>query len=392
MAKTYKELMDEARETIPELTIDEVKDRIERDEDWAVLDVREREEYREGHLEGAIPLPRGFLEMRVEETLPDKTRPIIAYCAGGVRSLIAARTMQEMGYENVSSMSGGYTAWKNAGYTWVADRQFSQEQITRYARHFTLPDVGEQGQAKLLDAKVLCVGAGGLGSPVAYYLAAAGVGTIGIADHDTVDMSNLQRQILHTNDRVGMPKVESAQLTLQALNPDVNVIPIQERLSSENVMRIIKDYDVIINGCDNFPTRYLINDACVMAKKVLVDGSIFQFEGQATVFSPDEGPCYRCLFPEPPPPGMAPSCAEAGVLGVLPGLVGCVQALEAIKVILGAGTPLIGRMIHFDTLSTEIRVLKLRRDPNCLVCSEDPQITELIDYEEFCGLRTANAA
>ena len=392
MAKTYKELMDEARETIPELTIDEVKDRIERGEDWAVLDVREREEYREGHLEGAIPLPRGFLEMRVEETLPDKTRPIIAYCAGGVRSLIAARTMQEMGYENVSSMSGGYTAWKNAGYTWVADRQFSQEQITRYARHFTLPDVGEQGQAKLLDAKVLCVGAGGLGSPVAYYLAAAGVGTIGIADHDTVDMSNLQRQILHTNDRVGMPKVESAQLTLQALNPDVNVIPIQERLSSENVMRIIKDYDVVINGCDNFPTRYLINDACVMAKKVLVDGSIFQFEGQATVFSPDEGPCYRCLFPEPPPPGMAPSCAEAGVLGVLPGLVGCVQALEAIKVILGAGTPLIGRMIHFDTLSTEIRVLKLRRDPNCLVCSEDPQITELIDYEEFCGLRTANAA
>ena len=392
MAKTYKELMDEARETIPELTIDEVKDRIEQGEDWAVLDVREREEYREGHLEGAIPLPRGFLEMRVEETLPDKTRPIIAYCAGGVRSLIAARTMQEMGYENVSSMSGGYTAWKNAGYTWVADRQFSQEQITRYARHFTLPDVGEQGQAKLLDAKVLCVGAGGLGSPVAYYLAAAGVGTIGIADHDTVDMSNLQRQILHTNDRVGMPKVESAQLTLQALNPDVNVIPIQERLSSENVMRIIKDYDVIINGCDNFPTRYLINDACVMAKKVLVDGSIFQFEGQATVFSPDEGPCYRCLFPEPPPPGMAPSCAEAGVLGVLPGLVGCVQALEAIKVILGAGTPLIGRMIHFDTLSTEIRVLKLRRDPNCLVCGEAPQITELIDYEEFCGLRTANAA
>ena len=392
MAKTYKELMDEARETIPELTIDEVKDRVERGEDWAVLDVREREEYREGHLEGAIPLPRGFLEMRVEETLPDKTRPIIAYCAGGVRSLIAARTMQEMGYENVSSMSGGYTAWKNAGYEWVADRQFSQEQITRYARHFTLPDVGEQGQAKLLDAKVLCVGAGGLGSPAAYYLAAAGVGTIGIADHDTVDMSNLQRQILHTNDRVGMPKVESAQLTLQALNPDVNVIPIQERLSSENVMRIIKDYDVIINGCDNFPTRYLINDACVMAKKVLVDGSIFQFEGQATVFSPDEGPCYRCLFPEPPPPGMAPSCAEAGVLGVLPGLVGCVQALEAIKVILGAGTPLIGRMIHFDTLSTEIRVLKLRRDPNCLVCSEDPQITELIDYEEFCGLRTANAA
>ena len=392
MAKTYKELMDEARQTIPELTIDEVKDRIERGEQWTVLDVREREEYREGHLEGAIALPRGFLEIRVEETLPDKTLPVIAYCAGGVRSLIAARTMKELGYENVSSMAGGYTAWKNAGYKWVADRQFSQEQITRYARHFTLPDVGEQGQAKLLDAKILCVGAGGLGSPVAYYLAAAGVGTLGIADHDTVDMSNLQRQILHTNDRVGMPKVESARMTLEALNPDVNVIPIQERLSSENVMRIIKDYDIVVNGCDNFPTRYLINDACVMAKKILVDGSIFQFEGQATVFSPDEGPCYRCLFPEPPPPGMAPSCAEAGVLGVLPGLVGCVQALEAIKVILGAGTPLIGRMIHFDTLSTEIRVLKLRQDPNCLVCSENPKITELIDYEEFCGLRTASAA
>lgn len=392
MAKTYKAMMDEARQTIPELTIDEVKERLERGETCAVLDVREREEYREGHLAGAIPLPRGFLEMRIEETLPDKTQPVIAYCAGGVRSLIAARTMKELGYENVSSMAGGYTAWKNAGYKWVADRQFSQEQITRYARHFSLPDVGEQGQAKLLDAKVLCVGAGGLGSPVAYYLAAAGIGTIGIADHDTVDMSNLQRQILHTNDRVGMPKVESARMTLEALNPDVTVVPLQERLSSENVMRLITGYDVVVNGCDNFPTRYLINDACVMARKILVDGSIFQFEGQATVFSPDEGPCYRCLFPEPPPPGMAPSCAEAGVLGVLPGLVGCVQALEAIKVILGAGTPLIGRMIHFDTLSTEIRVLKLRRDPNCLVCSEHPTITELIDYEEFCGLRTASAA
>ena len=392
MAKTYKELMDEARQIVPEVTVDEVKDRLERKEQWTLLDVREREEYREGHLENSIPIPRGFLEMRVEETVPDKSAPVIAYCAGGVRSLIAARTMKELGYENVSSMSGGYTAWKNAGYKWVADRQFSQEQITRYARHFTLPDVGEQGQAKLMDAKVLCVGAGGLGSPVAYYLTAAGVGTIGIIDHDTVDMSNLQRQILHTNDRVGMPKVESAKMTLNALNPDVNIIPINERLSSENVMQIIKDYDIVINGCDNFPTRYLINDACVMAKKTLVDGSIFQFEGQATVFSPDEGPCYRCLFPEPPPPGMAPSCAEAGVLGVLPGLVGCVQALEAMKVILGAGTPLIGRMMHFDTLSTEIRVLKLRKDPNCLVCSENPKITGLIDYEEFCGLRTANAA
>jgi adenylyltransferase/sulfurtransferase len=392
MAKTYQELMTEARDSVPEVTIDDVQAQMENGARPTLLDVREREEYREGHLEGSVPLPRGFLEMRIEEAVPDKSAPIVAYCAGGVRSLIAARTLKEMGYENVTSMSGGYTAWKNAGYKWVADRQFTPDQITRYARHFTLPEVGEAGQAKLLDAKVLCVGAGGLGSPVALYLAAAGVGTIGIADHDTVDMSNLQRQILHTNDRVGMPKVESAQLTLNALNPDVNVVQFNERLSSENVMRIIDDFDIVVNGCDNFPTRYLINDACIMAKKTLVDGSIFQFEGQVTVVDPTEGPCYRCLFPEPPPPGMAPSCAEAGVLGVLPGLVGCMQALEAMKIILGAGKPLVGRMMHFDTLSSEIRVLKLRKDPNCLVCSENPKITELIDYEEFCGLRPVNAA
>ena len=392
MAKTYQELMAEARDSVPEVTIDEVQAQMENGARPTLLDVREREEYREGHLEGSVPLPRGFLEMRIEEAVPDKSTPIVAYCAGGVRSLIAARTLKEMGYEKVTSMSGGYTAWKNAGYKWVADRQFTPEQITRYARHFTLPEVGEAGQAKLLDAKVLCVGAGGLGSPVALYLAAAGVGTIGIADHDTVDMSNLQRQILHTNDRVGMPKVESAQLTLNALNPDVNVVQFKERLSSENVMRIIDDFDIVVNGCDNFPTRYLINDACIMAKKMLVDGSIFQFEGQVTVVDPTEGPCYRCLFPEPPPPGMAPSCAEAGVLGVLPGLVGCMQALEVIKIILGAGNPLVGRMMHFDTLSSEIRVLKLRKDPNCLVCGANPKIKKLIDYEEFCGLRPANAA
>lgn len=392
MAKTYKELMDEARTAVPEVTVDDVKARLANGQRPVLLDVREREEYREGHLEGALALPRGFLEMRVEEAVPDKSAPVVAYCAGGVRSLIAARTLQEMGYTDVRSMAGGYTAWKNAGYDWVADRQFSQEQLTRYARHFTLPEVGEAGQAKLLDAKVLCVGAGGLGSPVAFYLAAAGVGTLGLVDHDTVDMSNLQRQILHTNDRVGMPKVESAQMTLNALNPDVHVVQFKERLSSENVRRIIGDFDIVVNGCDNFPTRYLINDACIMAKKLLVDGSIFQFEGQVTVIDPHDGPCYRCLFPEPPPPGAAPSCAEAGVLGVLPGLVGCMQALEVIKLILDAGRPLVGRMMHFDTLSSEIRVLKLRKDPHCLVCSDDPKITELIDYEEFCGLRPAQAA
>ena len=392
MPKTYKQLMEEARQVVPETSGEEVKTRRERGEQSTLLDVREREEYREGHLDGALSLPRGFLEIRIEETVPEKNTPILAYCAGGVRSLIAARTLKVLGYENVVSMSGGYTAWKNAGYKWVADRQFTPEQITRYARHFTLPEVGEKGQAKLLDAKVLCIGAGGLGSPAAFYLAAAGVGTIGLIDHDVVDLSNLQRQILHTNDRVGMPKVESAQKTLNALNPEIKIIPLNERLSSENVLRIIKDFDIVVNGCDNFPTRYLINDACVMAKKPLVDGSIFQFEGQATVFYPDRGPCYRCLFPEPPPPGAAPSCAEAGVLGVLPGLVGSVQALETIKLILDAGRPLIGRMMHFDTLSGEVRVLKLRRDPNCLVCSDHPTITELIDYEEFCGLRVATAA
>jgi molybdopterin/thiamine biosynthesis adenylyltransferase/rhodanese-related sulfurtransferase len=392
MTKTYTQLMEEARQTIPEVTVDEVKNRVEWGEQWTLLDVREREEYRDGHLEGALSLPRGFLELRVEEVVPDKNTPLLTYCASGLRSLLAARTLKDMGYEQVVSLAGGYTAWKNAGNLWVADRQFTPEQLTRYARHFTLPEVGETGQAKLLDGRVLCIGAGGLGSPVAFYLAAAGVGTIGIIDHDVVDLSNLQRQILHTTDRVGMPKIESAQKTLNALNPDVTVIGFNERLASENVMRIIKDFDVIVNGCDNFPTRYLINDACAMAKKPLVDGSIFQFEGQATVFYPGRGPCYRCVFPEPPPPGAAPNCAEAGVLGVLPGLVGCVQAVEAMKLILGAGRPLIGRMLHFDTLSGEVRMLKLRRDPHCLVCSAHPQITELIDYEEFCGLRTAEAA
>jgi adenylyltransferase/sulfurtransferase len=264
--------------------------------------------------------------------------------------------------------------------------------LSRYSRHFLLSEVGEQGQAKLLDAKVLLVGAGGLGSPTALYLAAAGVGTLGLVDHDVVDLSNLQRQILHTNDRIGVPKVESARQTLTALNPDIQVIGYQERLSSENVMRLIQDYDVIVDGCDNFPTRYLVNDACVMTGKPNVHGSIFQFEGQASVFYPGKGPCYRCLFPEPPPPGAAPSCAEAGVLGVLPGLVGCVQALETIKLIVGAGKPLIGRMVYFDTLSMEVRIHKLRKDPNCPVCGLHPTVTKLIDYEEFCGLRSAQNA
>jgi sulfur-carrier protein adenylyltransferase/sulfurtransferase len=386
MATTYKQIMEEARRLVPEVSVEDVKRRIAKP-GATLLDVREKDEFRDGHLDGAISLPRGFLEMRVEDTVPDKHTPIVAYCGGGTRSLIAARTLKEMGYTDVVSMTGGFTAWKNAGMPFTQDHQFSQEQLSRYSRHFMLPEVGEAGQAKLLAAKVLLLGAGGLGSPTALYLAAAGVGTLGIIDHDVVDLSNLQRQILHTNDRIGMPKVESARIALNALNPDVRVVAHQERLSSENVLEIFKGYDIVVDGCDNFPTRYLVNDACVMLGKPNVHGSIFQFEGMASVFDPRSGPCYRCLYPEPPPPGAAPSCAEAGVLGVLPGLVGCVQALETIKLILGVGRPLIGRMVHFDTLSMEIRVNRLPRDPECPMCGERPTITKLIDYEEFCGLR-----
>jgi adenylyltransferase/sulfurtransferase len=386
MAKTYQQVMDEARRVVPEISPDELKAKLDRSDPPVLLDVREKEEFRQGYVPGAISLPRGFLEMQVEEKVPEKDTPVVAYCAGGTRSLLAGRILKEMGYTNVTSVRGGFTAWKNGGLPITEPRQFTAEQQIRYSRHFLLPEVGEVGQAKLLDAKVLCIGAGGLGSPAAFYLAAAGVGTIGLVDMDVVDLSNLQRQILHTNDRIGRPKTESARITLQALNPDVKILEFRERLSSENAFRIFEQFDVILNGCDNFPTRYLANDAAVMLKKPLVDGAIWQFEGQATVFNPPEGPCYRCLFPEPPPPGAVPSCAEAGVLGVLPGIVGCVQALEAIKLILGKGKPLMGRMMHFDTLVGDVRTLKLRRDPKCAVCSDHPTITELIDYEVFCGL------
>jgi molybdopterin/thiamine biosynthesis adenylyltransferase/rhodanese-related sulfurtransferase len=388
MQRTFNDIMNDARKVVPEVSVDQVKQRLAGNGRAVhLLDVREREEYREGHLPNAVSVPRGFLEMKIEETVPERDAEIIAYCQGGTRSLIAAKILKDMGYQNVVSMSGGFGAWKGAGNEWQADRQFSADQLQRYSRHFLLPEVGEAGQAKLLDAKVLLIGAGGLGSPTAYYLAAAGIGTLGIVDDDVVDRSNLQRQILHNEERVGMPKVESAKLTLQGLNPDVNVIGYRERVNSENIMRLIKDYDIVVDGCDNFPTRYLVNDACVFASKPNVHGSIFQFEGQATVFHPGVGPCYRCLFPEPPPPGAAPSCAEAGVLGVLPGLVGCVQAVETVKLVLGIGKPLVGRLLHFDTLAMEIKQLKLRKDPECPVCGERPTVTELIDYEEFCGLR-----
>ncbi|HBA38677.1 MAG: molybdopterin biosynthesis protein MoeB [Deltaproteobacteria bacterium RIFCSPLOWO2_02_56_12] len=392
MAKTFKQLMDEARNEIKEISAQEADELLKKNGKYLLLDVREKDEYREGHLEGALSLPRGFLEIKIESAVPDKSTPILAYCAGGVRSLLAANALKEMGYQDVISMSGGYTAWKTAGYNWVQDHQFSPEQVTRYSRHFLLPEVGEEGQAKLLQAKVLMVGAGGLGSPSAYYLAAAGVGTLGIIDNDVVDLSNLQRQILHTNDRIGMPKTESAKLTIQALNPDVRVIPFQQKLTSQNIMEIIKDYDIVVDGCDNFPTRYLVNDACVLTKKPNVHGSIFQFEGQASVFYPGKGPCYRCLYPEPPPADMAPSCQEAGVLGVLPGLIGVIQALETIKLILGKGDTLVGRLLCFNTLTMEINTLKLMADPACPMCGEKPTIHNLVDYEEFCSLRAAHAA
>ena len=388
MVKTFQDIMAEARKEIPEVTVQQVNDLLTNNgKSYVLLDVREKDERREGHLEGALSLPRGFLEIKVETAVPDKSAPIITYCAGGTRSLLAGKILKEMGYQDVSSMAGGYSAWKNAGLKWVQDFQYTPEQLVRYSRHFLLPEVGEAGQAKLLQSKILLVGAGGLGCPAAFYLAAAGVGTLGIIDNDVVDISNLQRQILHTNDRVGKPKVESAKQTLQALNPDVKVIPYQEKLTSTNIMDIIKNYDFVIDGCDNFPTRYLVNDACILANKPNVHGSIFQFEGQATVFYPGKGPCYRCLYPEPPPADMAPSCQEAGVLGVLPGLIGVIEALEGIKLILGKGDPLIGRLLFFNTLTMEINTLRLRRDPNCPMCGDHPRIHELIDYEEFCSLR-----
>jgi molybdopterin/thiamine biosynthesis adenylyltransferase len=303
MAKTQQDFLEEARQLVPEVTVAEVAERRQRGEDVTLLDVREKDEVRTGYINGAISVPRGFLEMQITGQIPDRDQDVVVYCAGGVRSLLAARVMREMGYQNVSSMAGGMTQWKDAGYPIVRDRQLSAEQLERYSRHFLLSQIGEQGQGQLLDAKVLLIGAGGLGSPAAYYLAAAGVGTLGIVDADVVDMSNLQRQILHTNDRVGMPKTESAERTIRGLNPDINVQAYNQRLTTENVMEMFADYDIIVDGCDNFPTRYLVNDAAVLMGKPIVHGSIFQFEGQASVFKPHEGPCYRCLFPTPPPPG-----------------------------------------------------------------------------------------
>jgi molybdopterin/thiamine biosynthesis adenylyltransferase/rhodanese-related sulfurtransferase len=351
-----------------------------------LIDVREGDEYSDGYIPGAHWIPRGKLELRIEDAVPDRDADVVLYCAGGNRSALAARSLKELGYTRVSSMAGGYGAWKRAGFETVKPFIFTQAQKSRYSRHLMLPEVGEAGQAKLLQSKVLLLGAGGLGAPAGLYLAAAGIGTIGLVDDDVVDESNLQRQVIHNTTRVGIPKVESAAQTIRELNPDVKVVQHRLRLSSENVLDTIKDYDLIVDGTDNFQTRYLLNDASLMLKKPVVNASIYQFEGQVTVFKPFEGPCYRCLYPEPPPPGMAPSCNEAGVLGVLPGVIGVLQATEAVKLILGVGKPLIGRLMQYDALNMRFREFKLPRDPKCVTCSEPGKKIELIDYEAFCSV------
>ncbi len=393
MATTGRDLLEAARSEIPEITPDEVNEMFKNGQHPAALiDVREPDEFRGGYISGAEHVSRGFLELKIEQVVPDRATPIIAYCAGGVRSLLAGQVLKTMGYEDVKSMSGGYSKWKDLGHPVQVDKQMTAEQLDRYSRHFLLSQIGEKGQAKLLDAKVLLIGAGGLGSPAGLYLTAMGVGTIGIVDLDVVDMSNLQRQIIHTNDRVGTSKVESAKLTLTALNPDVNVITIEERLDRTNAMEILGQYDIIVNGADNFPTRYLVNDACVFLGKPIVDASIFKFEGQATVYDPaNGGPCYRCLYPEPPPPGMVPSCQDAGVLGALCGTMGSIQATEVAKLIVGFGEPLVGKLLMYDAMKSQFRTLKVRHDPACPVCGDNPSITELIDYEFFCGLSEAPA-
>jgi molybdopterin/thiamine biosynthesis adenylyltransferase/rhodanese-related sulfurtransferase len=350
-----------------------------------VLDVREPEEYEQGAIPGAVHIARGTLEGSVEGKLTDKTAPIVVHCASGVRSAFAAKTLTDMGYENVVSMLGGFNKWKDEGRDWRAPQVLSAEQRNRYQRHLLLPEVGVEGQQKLLDAKVLLLGAGGLGSPAALYLAAAGVGTIGIVDMDVVDDSNLQRQILHNVDRLGERKVDSAKKTLTALNPDVNVVTHDVRLGADNVMDILAGYDVVVDGADNFPVRYLLNDAALKLGVKVVHGSIFRFEGQATVFKPHEGPCYRCFLPEPPPPELAPSCAEAGVLGVLPGIIGSIQALEAIKLILGIGDDLSGRLLAYDSLEQSFRTYKILRDPACPTCSIDPEDIVIAEYDEHCA-------
>jgi molybdopterin/thiamine biosynthesis adenylyltransferase/rhodanese-related sulfurtransferase len=381
--RSYRELLQQVKSEIDEVKPGEAA---ARSDTPAFLDVRERDEWEEGHIPGAVWIPRGNLESRVEQALPDRERPVIVYCSGGNRSAFAARTLEELGYTSVVSLAGGFTDWKRNGFPTELPRTLAPQQQQRYSRHLLIPEVGEAGQLKLLDSRVLLIGAGGLGSPASLYLAAAGIGKLGIVDADVVDASNLQRQVIHATDRLGEPKVASAKRSLEALNPDVEVVPYEERLTSENIDRILDDgWDVIVDGADNFPTRYLLNDASIWHGIPVVHGSIYRFEGQVTVFNPGEGPCYRCLFPTPPPPELAPSCAEGGVLGVLPGIIGSLQANEALKLMLGEGDPLVGRLLLFDALETAFTEVALRRDPACPVCGDEPTITEYIDYVEFCA-------
>jgi sulfur-carrier protein adenylyltransferase/sulfurtransferase len=379
---TYRELLQQVKSEIDEIGAPEARDR----QDALFLDVREQDEWDEGAVPGAVHIPRGQLESRIEGLVPDRKRELVVYCSGGSRSAFAAKALGELGYGNVTSLAGGFTDWKRNGFPVERPRTLTPAQRARYSRHLLIPEVGEAGQQRLLSSRVLLIGAGGLGSPASLYLAAAGVGTLGIVDADVVDDSNLQRQILHSTRRLGDPKVDSARETIEALNPDVQVQGFEERLTSENVDRILGEgWDVIVDGADNFPTRYLVNDASVWHDIPVVHGSIYRFEGQVTVFRPQAGPCYRCLFPMPPPPELAPSCAEGGVLGVLPGIIGSLQASEALKLLLAAGDPLVGRLLLFDALATSFDEVTVRRDPACPVCGDAPTITEYVDYVEFCA-------
>ena len=378
---SFRDMLNQVRRDIVEVdpaSADAVFDRA------IFLDVREADEYAQGAVPGALHLPRGLLELQVEGRIPDKTSKIIVYCAGGTRSALAAQALGQLGYSDVASMAGGFNRWKDEGRQWVAPRTLDTAQRNRYQRHLLLPEIGEAGQQRLLESKVLLLGAGGLGSPAALYLAAAGVGTIGIVDMDVVDSSNLQRQILHNLDRVGERKVDSAKKTLTAMNPDVEVVTYDVRLGAANVLEIIDSYEVIVDGTDNFPTRYLLNDASLVKRIPVVHGSIFRFEGQATVFYPYRGPCYRCVVPEPPPAELAPSCAEAGVLGVLPGIIGSIQAVEAIKLLLDLGEPLVGRLLAYDALEQTFRTFKIRRDPACPACGEHAGQIVIADYDDLC--------
>ncbi|MGZ8438709.1 MAG: molybdopterin-synthase adenylyltransferase MoeB [Candidatus Limnocylindrales bacterium] len=369
MPTSFSDLLREARAEIREVSPAEVDLLLDGPAPPVLIDVREEFEWEQGHIDGAVHVAKSYLEQGIESDVPDRSRPVVLYCAGGVRSLFAAQTLNQMGYESVASMSGGFQQWKAQGFRWSIPPSLSPDQRQRYSRHLLIPEVGLNGQARLLNSKALIIGAGGLGSPAALYLAAAGVGTIGIVDFDVVDMSNLQRQIIHSTARVGQKKTESARATIEGLNPDVTVIAHDEMLVADNVARIIAGYDVILDGSDTFETRYVLNDAAVAAGIPVIHASVFRFEGQLTTFIPYDGPCYRCLYPTPPPPELAPGCSVAGVLGVVPGIMGLLQANEALKVLLGIGQTLVGRLLLFDALETEFTELKLRRDPNCPVCS-----------------------